>query len=286
MNPTEDKIQIPEILYYSYYTLDPATVSPYHSHSFYEFTYLFECDGYYYMDGKKIKLLNDTIILFPPGFKHGEIVTEGQQFNLFAVGLEGVKFLDIPGFYDNINGLSPFIDAGKYTKDIKLCCEEIRKEIIASKFGYRTIINGLIEKLIVLMLRSKQKTNTATNPKEFINQICIDYSNKKEIVSKIKYYIDFYYSSKISLEDIAHNVYLSQAYIIKLFKEEMGETPINYLIKVRINKAKELLLEGNLSIDEIIGMIGYTDVAHFSKIFKKYTGFSPSQYPKNNYLCK
>lgn len=273
------KINIPDILYYSYYTLGPTTVSPYHSHTYYEFTYLYECKGIYHIDDRRYKVKRGDIILFPPGCKHEEIIPEGDQFNIFVIGLEGFDFSSIPGFYHNFNMNIPFLDTGDHVGAISACCEEIRKEILSAEVGYRHIIKALIEKLLVLIIRSKSNKSLSSSSER--ESLCIDYSDKKSIVDRTKQYIDFYYSSKISLEDIAHNIYLSPAYIIKIFKEVTGETPINYLIKVRINKAKELLSQEKVPLSEVAEMVGYEDIVHFSKLFKKYTGFSPKQFVKN-----
>lgn len=76
-------------------------------------------------------------------------------------------------------------------------------------------------------------------------------------------------------------MYLSPVYISKIFKEETGESPINYLIKIRLEKARDILLtsEGG-SIKSIANSVGYEDVYHFSKLFKKYYGISPLYYKK------
>jgi Transcriptional regulator containing an amidase domain and an AraC-type DNA-binding HTH domain len=84
------------------------------------------------------------------------------------------------------------------------------------------------------------------------------------------------------LEQIAHNIYLSPVYISKIFKEETGESPINYLIKIRLEKAKDILQSKDSgSIKNIANQVGYEDVYHFSKLFKKYYGVSPLYYRKN-----
>jgi YesN/AraC family two-component response regulator len=76
-------------------------------------------------------------------------------------------------------------------------------------------------------------------------------------------------------------MYLSPVYISKIFKEETGESPINYLIKIRLEKAKDILLNSDSgSIKNIANQVGYDDVYHFSKLFKKYYGISPLYYKK------
>ena len=76
-------------------------------------------------------------------------------------------------------------------------------------------------------------------------------------------------------------MYLSPVYISKIFKEETGESPINYLIKIRLEKARDILIkDDNSSIKSIANEVGYEDAYHFSKLFKKYYGISPLYYRK------
>lgn len=63
-----------------------------------------------------------------------------------------------------------------------------------------------------------------------------------------------------------------------LFKKETGSTIIDYLIDISINRAKELILDGKLSLNEIYEEVGFTSYNYFSRIFKKRTGYSPPQY--------
>ena len=87
-----------------------------------------------------------------------------------------------------------------------------------------------------------------------------------------------HYAEKISLEAIASNMYLSPIYISKLFKEEMGDSPINYLISIRLKKAASLLKDSNLTITEISSLTGYENTYYFSRLFKKKYGVSPKEF--------
>ena len=107
-------------------------------------------------------------------------------------------------------------------------------------------------------------------------------ANKKYVVEQILNYVEEHYSEKISLDQIAENMYLSPFYISKIFKAETGETPIHSLIEIRMEKARELLLEEpSLSIQEVSARVGYEDAYHFSKLFKKKFGVAPSGMRKN-----
>lgn len=102
--------------------------------------------------------------------------------------------------------------------------------------------------------------------------------NRKYMVEQILNYFEDHYNEKISLDQIAENMYLSPFYISKIFKKETGDTPIRHLINIRLEKAKELLEGGYAgSVQEVAAMVGYDDAYHFSKLFKKHFGISPSQ---------
>lgn len=105
--------------------------------------------------------------------------------------------------------------------------------------------------------------------------------DKKAVPSEITFicnYINENYSEKITLNAIADSVGFSKYYISRLFKQHMGVTIIDYLIKVRLDKAKELLGKGDYSIKQICFMIGYSDPNYFTWSFKKYLGVSPIKY--------
>lgn len=97
-------------------------------------------------------------------------------------------------------------------------------------------------------------------------------------MEQILNYFEEHYNEKISLDRIAENMYMSSFYVSKIFKKETGDTPIRHLINIRLEKAYELLENGwNGSIQEAAASVGYDDAYHFSKLFKKKFGVSPSQ---------
>jgi YesN/AraC family two-component response regulator len=84
------------------------------------------------------------------------------------------------------------------------------------------------------------------------------------------------YGKDICLDDLAKILPFSRNYLNHVFKLNTGETFTNFLIRVRMEKAKALLLEGRYYIYEIAGMVGYKNIPYFSYIFHRYTGFKPS----------
>lgn len=95
---------------------------------------------------------------------------------------------------------------------------------------------------------------------------------------KIMKYINTYYNENITLRDVANIVNLNPNYISQLFKKSAGTTFSHYLTNLRITNAKKLLTTTDISINEISVKTGFNDYFYFLKIFKKYTGHTPSEY--------
>ena len=96
--------------------------------------------------------------------------------------------------------------------------------------------------------------------------------------SDIKDYIDNHYFEDFSISTFTEKYYLSREYIMKLFKQQFGYGIHEYVQKVRMDKAKELLHDSNLKILEISEMLGYKDKNYFSKAFRNYYSISPTEY--------
>ncbi|MDF2566707.1 MAG: AraC family transcriptional regulator [Oscillospiraceae bacterium] len=101
--------------------------------------------------------------------------------------------------------------------------------------------------------------------------------HEDDVSSAIKF-IEANYQHKIKVEDIAATVHLSKFYFIKIFKAFTGASPYEYLNNYRITKAKQLLHETDLSIDEIAGVIGFVDAGGLIRCFKMAVGMTPGKY--------
>lgn len=102
----------------------------------------------------------------------------------------------------------------------------------------------------------------------------------RRIISQVKAFIHDHYAEKITLQEIADAVSMSRTYLASLFKQETGMTVLNYLVKVRMEKARELLLNTPMKIYEITLAVGYEDSIYFSKLFREYFGLNPMEYKK------
>lgn len=103
-------------------------------------------------------------------------------------------------------------------------------------------------------------------------------TNKNIYINKAIHFIYINYSRKIRVSEVAKFIGLDRKYISKLFKDIVGVTIQDYLISFRINRAKEMMKDKQLSIGDISRSVGYDNPLIFSKIFKKVNGMSPSRY--------
>ncbi|MCT4544294.1 MAG: response regulator [Vallitalea sp.] len=134
-----------------------------------------------------------------------------------------------------------------------------------------------ISNLDSLELKKQWIIEIIEKTKMLINDERVD--NNCKLISQIKEYINEHYcENSMSLGIVANTFNKNPAYISKLFKNETGDKFLDYIIKLRINKAKELLNDVSIKTYEIAEMVGYADTSHFIKVFKKYTGMSTSEY--------
>ncbi len=103
-------------------------------------------------------------------------------------------------------------------------------------------------------------------------------SDGKKIIQEIKIHIDNYYYTNINLNDLAGKYFINLSYLSQLFKNETGEKFVDYLTRVRVEKAKSLLSSTMMKSYEVAEMVGYSDPRYFSDVFLKVTGTSPTKY--------
>ena len=99
-----------------------------------------------------------------------------------------------------------------------------------------------------------------------------------ETINEILYFINKNYASQISLSDVAEYVHLSKNYISTLFNNVMKESFVDYLTKLRIEKAKEILRMTDCKVSEVAELVGFSSEKYFSVSFKNNVGLSPKEY--------
>lgn len=111
------------------------------------------------------------------------------------------------------------------------------------------------------------------------NQIVVQHENAEPpVITRAKAYVLEHQAEDLSLGEVARAVNTSTFYFCKVFKKITGLNFTDYVSRVRIEKAKNLLLNPNLRISEIAFEVGFQSLTHFNRVFKKIVGQSPTQY--------
>jgi transcriptional regulator GlxA family with amidase domain len=102
----------------------------------------------------------------------------------------------------------------------------------------------------------------------------------QRLVRKVMAFIHEYYAQPISRDELARNAGVSERHLNRCFLQETGMAPLTYLTRYRIQQAKALLEKGDLSITEVMGRVGYVESSHFTRVFHREVGVSPSAYKR------
>lgn len=137
--------------------------------------------------------------------------------------------------------------------------------------GFQNILEALATTITHQIVRSILKI---TNRVDFI-------TDKFEIEKTIEF-IYQHFGRKLNVTDLAVIASMSESHFIRIFKKETGYSPMEFLIKVRIDKAKKLLRSGTKNVTEVSLECGFSSISHFSSSFTKHTGMTPSEY-QNSY---
>ena len=183
-------------------------------------------------------------------------------------GTNAEKYLAFAGFTEGVYVL----DCNTDTMDFFRLVTEIleRPHLKTSSELYRM---SLALRFLSLAIESWENSGEAEHRKS--NLSAEDY---------VRYAVQFMESnySSIKVSDVADYIGINRTYLTAIFKEKMQMSPQEYLMQVRMDKGRKLLLQTDVPINVVAQEVGYSDQLAFSKIFRKKNGLSPEQYRKKN----
>lgn len=247
----------------------------YHTHDFIEIGIILKGEGIYHVNDTYVPVREGDVLIFNPGVGHESIIREDDNERLeYFVGLADVSFHGMKENHIELkDGGNVLSTSGKTRRAIFGLCEAMEQENSERKPGSYFMLKAYLTQLLLHIIREEIQLVPPLQGRKF------ESTGKKYVATQIADYLDEHYAEKISLDQIAANMYLSPFYISKIFKSEIGESPIHYLIRVRMEHAKKLLEQNeDYAVAEIAERVGYEDAYHFSKLFKKAYGISPMKY--------
>lgn len=249
----------------------------YHSHDHLELAFMMSGSGQYRIDDKVYDVKEGDLLILNPGTGHQGLVKETPNtLTEFFVGVADIQFKNQPHNTLPLPAEGPIIHtSGEFRQKMAKICASMEAENAVCWQGRYFMLKAYLMQMLLLIVKQQSE------PVEVKTGYAFESVNKKYVVEQIINYFEDHYAEKISLDSIAENMYLSPFYISRIFKSEIGDTPIHYLINIRLERAKELLEAGfGGSIQEVAGQVGYEDAYHFSKLFKKRYGYPPSKVRK------
>lgn len=212
-------------------------------------------------------VMEGSIILFRPCERQEYIFRAGSRstsYYLHFTGKDCKKILEELGIY----GITVF-NMGKSTA-FESAFEKMTLEYSLKKSGYEYYCAALLLQLLTIISRKYE-----------LSKIHVDRESEK----RINHALEVIYRSisvDISVDDLAKECCLSTGHFSHLFKEIVGVSPHSYIVFLRMEKARDLLLNTRLSIREVGELVGCPDQNYFSRLFKKHSGLSPSEFRKNS----
>ena len=181
------------------------------------------------------------------------------------------NWLIFNGFYPEqlwknkiISEQNPIFHTG-IKSDIYHPFNHILQHIENREIGYEQVIAGELTRLLASVLAMDR------------NQPGKRHEIEKKM-QEAKLLIEQFQGNSLSIERIADDLCLSCPHFRRLFKEYAGLSPHQYYLQVKVNRAKELLEHERLSVKQISAQLGFDDEYYFSRLFKKKTGVSPSNW--------
>lgn len=211
------------------------------------------------MYGKKeITFGEHDLLVMHPGEKiHYKALTGWSISWLGLYGDDVCKYIDLL----DISPDNPIIRISLYN-ELRTVMDKIYDISDDTSFSAKLSVTGLIYEFFSILMKSTSE------------------NSRTEIINAALKIIDYNFCEKITVEQIAEHLSVDISHFSRKFTGKTGISPKKYILDKRINREKELLLTTAASVLEISNSVGYDDQFYFSRIFKKHTGFTPTEYRK------
>ena len=237
-----------------------------HTHPFTELFYVVDGKGEFNIQGQRFPVKPNDFVIINPQVEHTELSSPDEPLEYIVLGINGLSFSNLTPVSEGGHPFS-FFNLRDEQKDILRYLNAMVQEATSQSMSYELVCHNLLEILLIKILRHQH----------FDLEVGKQSKATKDI-SFIKHYLETYYHESIQLEDLASMTHLSRFYISHSFKKEIGMSPMEYLIAIRIKEIKILLRTTNYSISQVADIVGFTTPTYFSKQFRKSTGISPTDY--------
>ncbi|SHN35021.1 helix-turn-helix transcriptional regulator [Gracilibacillus kekensis] len=276
LDPSETLQYLPNYHYPPYITLahlfhapDPW-VKEFGIHKQYQIQYVLNGVAEYSFENKTYITRKGDITFHRPGELHEVRTTVGEQYSCISLVFHfGDAHFPANELFSELHDLGNYYDHPIGEKLQNIVTLYHQPGLLSQMECQQLLLQVLAD-----LVNEKSTTKNLTRVQE---------KNSIKLI-KIKNYIIDNFNENIQIKDLEHLSGLSKNYLTILFKKEYNISPMQYLTWLRVQRAKDLAINTNLSISEIAHEVGYADVHTFGKMFKKKEGCSLSEYVSSFYL--
>ena len=255
----------------------------FHWHNYLEIAFVKQGKGIYYVENRAYEMNEGDIVVINNIEPHYMEVLPPQNMVMPVLMFEPslvwssesqLDYQYLQPFFERSSNFNNKIDSkSEIGKELFRLLTEIEKEYVDQPTGYKLMIKAKLLHIITYLIRHYQDES---KPSENLRS----KSRKLEKLEKVFEYINQHFNERIELSTLAELVYMSPNYFSAFFKQCTGFSPIEYLNKMRVSKAIQLLKSEDSCISEIALDCGFNNLANFNKIFRHFTGTTPSSLRK------
>lgn len=250
-------------------------------HDYLEIAYIYKGQGRFYIRNKPFDVSEGDIVLISNDEMHSLEATSGNKLQviciyflsdlIFQPGTNSPDLEYLSQFYNQSSTKSKNRVYTDHNRMIMKIIKKMLKELDAKNEYYQLALkNYLLEILLTLMRYRGKKTKRNGNKFRKAHDV--------ERLKSVFIYIQNNYDQRISLSELSKTICLSPAYLCRFFKKVTGTTISNYLLRTRIDRAKELLIKSNLTITQIAFKTGFESHSYFDRVFHRFTKLSPKTF--------
>lgn len=206
------------------------------------------------------------LIFYNSGVLHDEVVGNQNCWGTYCLAVSNLKLHNMALNEIIPKNYSPVINSGEHFLEI-LSLFKILEGTVQKKSKMAAEFNNYIARALIIKFCA------------VIEQTCNTKQEKKvSLAAKVQQFIDKFYKEDINLEVIARAVNANRYYLAHIFKAETNFSPMQYVMRLRLGEAQNLLINTDLNITEIAATVGYNDSNYFQKVFRKNVGLTPGDY--------
>lgn len=257
-----------KLLYINHMKYDGKWDYQSHSHNFTQIFYFIDGKGSFILDGTSYPIKAGNLVIINPHILHMKESDPKYRLEYIVFAIEDLAFTFNS---ESINRGYGVYNLSKNKQDYLLLLNMMLEEAEKQAPGYELMCVDMAEIFISNLIFNQNLGLRSKSDPHMSNECSI-----------AKSFIDAHYMDPITLEQLSEVTHMSKYYLIHSFNKFLGESPMNYLQRKRIQVAEHLLSTSNYSVSTVSTNVGFSSQSYFAQVFKRFTGSTPAQFRKKS----